>query len=208
MIAALYVETGGAYYGIPDVDPWSLEGVAQCGFFDRDARLYSGPWPVVAHPPCARWCRLAGLVEHRYGYKRGEDGGCFVSALGSVETFGGVLEHPAYSDAWSEFGLTPPPRTGGWVPSGRGWTCHVEQGHYGHAARKATWLYAVGCDLPDLQWGPSVARAWVSWADHPKYGVHLGRISKGEASQTPPAFCDLLLGMARSVRQDETRRTV
>lgn len=22
MIAALYVQTGGAYYGLPDVDPW------------------------------------------------------------------------------------------------------------------------------------------------------------------------------------------
>jgi hypothetical protein len=31
MIAALYVETGGVYYGLPDVDPWDEE---------RDARLY------------------------------------------------------------------------------------------------------------------------------------------------------------------------
>lgn len=38
-----------------------------------------------------------------------------------------------------------------------GWTCQVEQGHYGHRARKATWLYAVGVDLPTLKWGPSVA---------------------------------------------------
>ena len=35
MIAALYVETGGVYYGLPDVDPWDEE---------RDARLYDdGP---------------------------------------------------------------------------------------------------------------------------------------------------------------------
>jgi len=32
-------------------------------------------------------------------------------------------------------------------------TCHVEQGHYGHMSRKATWLYAVGVSLPSLQWG-------------------------------------------------------
>ena len=25
MIAALFVETGGAYFGLPDVDPWDKE---------------------------------------------------------------------------------------------------------------------------------------------------------------------------------------
>ena len=49
MIAALYVQTGGSYYGVEGVDPWDEA---------RDARLYSGPWPVVAHPPCQRWGKL------------------------------------------------------------------------------------------------------------------------------------------------------
>lgn len=92
MIAALFVQANGSYYGLPDVDPWDQK---------RDARLYPGPWPVVAHPPCSRWCRLAGLVEARWGHKRGEDGGCFAFALASVRRWGGVLEHPAYSDAWT-----------------------------------------------------------------------------------------------------------
>ena len=140
MIAALFVTKGGCYFGLPDVDPWDET---------RDARLYAGPWPVVAHPPCSRWCRLAGLVEARWGHKRGEDGGCFASALASVRRWGGVLEHPAYSDAWGAFGIARPPRTGGWVPAdgSGGWTCHVEQGRYGHPAKKATWLYACGVAL-------------------------------------------------------------
>lgn len=46
MIAALFVETNGCYFGQPGVDPWDI---------NRDARLYPGPWPVVAHPPCERW---------------------------------------------------------------------------------------------------------------------------------------------------------
>lgn len=75
MIAALFVEEGGAYYGLPDVDLWPES---------RDARSYHGPHPVVAHPPCSRWCRLAGLVEARWGHRRGEDGGCFAAALGAV----------------------------------------------------------------------------------------------------------------------------
>lgn len=47
-VAALFVETGGVYFGLPDVDPWDEA---------RDARKYAGPWPVVAHPPCERWGR-------------------------------------------------------------------------------------------------------------------------------------------------------
>jgi hypothetical protein len=80
MIAALFVQTDGVYFDLPDVDPWDIS---------RDARNYDGPHPVVAHPPCSRWCRLAGLVEARWGHKRGDDGGCFASAVSSVRKWGG-----------------------------------------------------------------------------------------------------------------------
>src|SRR5437588_11753206 len=63
-VAALYVDPNGVYANLPGVEVWDEA---------RDARLYAGPWPVVAHPPCARWCRLAGFVESRFGYKRGDD---------------------------------------------------------------------------------------------------------------------------------------
>ena len=49
-VAALYVETNGSYFGLPGVDPWDEP---------RDARLYAGPHPVVAHPPCQRWGQMA-----------------------------------------------------------------------------------------------------------------------------------------------------
>lgn len=198
MIAALYVKRGGPYYGLPDVDPWDEA---------RDARLYSGPHPVVAHPPCTRWCRLAGLVEARWGHKRGEDGGCFESALAAVRRWGGVLEHPAYSDAWAAFGLIPPPRSGGWVVADwvGGWTCHVEQGRYGHPAKKATWLYAVGTHLPSLKWGTvpdQESTALVSWCgNRVKSGESRPRVGKDAAAATPPEFRDVLLAMARSVRR-------
>lgn len=93
MIAALFVARRGVYAQLEGVDLWDER---------RDARTYAGPWPVVAHPPCSRWCRLAGLVEARWGHVRGDDGGCFASALQSVRVFGGVLEHPAYSLAWRD----------------------------------------------------------------------------------------------------------
>lgn len=197
MIAALYVQTGGSYFGFPDVDPWDEK---------RDARQYAGPHPVVAHPPCSRWCRLAGLVEARWGHKRGEDGGCFAAALRDVRKWGGVLEHPAYSDAWPHFGLPRPMRGGGWQRGiCGGWSCHVEQGRYGHPAKKATWLYAFGVEyLPDLRWGSipdGESKALVSWCgNNVKSWETRPRVGKAAASKTPVEFRDELIAMARSAQ--------
>lgn len=194
MVAALFVEPRVAYAGLPDVDLWDEV---------RDARKYTGPWPVVAHPPCARWCQLAGLVEARWGHKRGDDGGCFASAVGSVRRYGGVLEHPAYSDAWPAFGLPTPSRWGGWQRGlCGGWSCHVEQWHYGHPAKKATWLYAFGVELPTLRWGhvaDQKAAALVSWCgNRVASGERRPRVGKKRAAATPHEFRDVLLKMARS----------
>lgn len=194
MIAALFVQKNGHYFGLDGVDPWDEE---------RDAKKYNGPWPVVAHPPCSRWCRLAGLVEARWGHKRGEDGGCFASALRSVRLYGGVLEHPAYSDAWSTFGLQEPPIDGWQMCLDGGWVCHIEQGRYGHPAKKATWLYAFGVkNLPSLRWGripDGASQALVSWCGNKtKSGDLRPRLGKSQASQTPIEFRDILLGIARS----------
>ena len=148
MIAALFVESRGVYTGLPDVDPWDIK---------RDARLYAGPHPVVAHPPCQRWGRYwHGGPSVKERKTLGDDGGCFASALASVRKYGGVIEHPEASHAWETFKLAAPPKFGGWIRAGDGigWTCCVEQGNYGHKARKATWLYVTGVnDLPELKWG-------------------------------------------------------
>lgn len=205
MIAALYVETNGAYYGVEDIDPWDQE---------RDARLYPGPYPVVAHPPCAAWCRLAGFREARFGYKRGDDDGCFEAALNAVQTFGGVLEHPAHSKAWDQYGLTEPSWHGGWTYAFDGSaTAYIEQGRYGLPIRKATWLYAVNCDLPELRWGKiNDQDAWsdFTWTrrddgrlrfagrrEQFETGAHRGT-HKGVTAHTPTAFRDVLIAMARS----------
>lgn len=104
MIAALYVQTGGCYFGTPGVDPWDEP---------RDARLYAGPFSVVAHPPCERWGRYwFGSPSSPVRLKLGDDGGCFKAALASVRRWGGVLEHPEASAAWQHFGLTPPTKGG------------------------------------------------------------------------------------------------
>ena len=201
MIAALFVQRGGAYYGLPDVDPWDEA---------RDARLYPGPHPVIAHPPCARWCRLAGLVEKRWGHRRGEDDGCFVSALTSVRRYGGVLEHPAFSDAFAAYCI-PASMGVGWQRLGPGeWVAYVEQRHYGHAAKKATWLYAYGvADPPPLNRRRVADRessALVSWCgNHTSKFEKRPRVGKAAAAATPAAFRELLISIASLAHVDGAR---
>jgi hypothetical protein len=209
VIAALFVEGGGVYFGLPDVDPWDAR---------RDARRYAGPHAVVAHPPCERWGRYwFGGPSSAVRREKGDDDGCFEAALEAVRKFGGVLEHPEGSAAWPTFGLIRPLRGGGWsvAADGIGWTCCVEQGHYGHAARKATWLYAAHVDIPRLTWGPAKATARI---DSGSYHSHEERqkaraagellrgrraprrLGKKERAATPIPFRDLLLSIARTSR--------
>lgn len=190
LIAALYVERGGFYWDRDDVDPWDEE---------RDARNYTGPHPVVAHPPCSRWCQLAHINQKRYGHRVGEDGGCFSAALMAVRTWGGVLEHPAFSYAWPAYGL-PAPRRGGWIKTlgDPGWVTEVSQVAYGHPARKRTWLYAITGSPPPLDWSEPEPTAQVSWcANHGD--SPLPRVGKKKAAATPPQFGELLLSIAKSV---------
>lgn len=211
MVAALYVANNGSYVNLAGVDAWPQE---------RDARLYAGPFPVVAHPPCQRWGKMwfgQPLTVKRTGQRKikGDDGGCFAAALEAVRKHGGVLEHPAGSHAWAHFNLNEPPREGGWIAADfhGGWTCCVEQGRYGHYARKPTWLYAVGCDLPELDWGESepqydpavVARMGLKRAKRlGEVGARGGGKDSKPRIGTPEPFRDLLLSIARAARSSTT----
>jgi hypothetical protein len=202
-VAALFVESEGCYFNLLGVEPWDRA---------RDARLYTGNSPCVAHPPCERWGRYwSGGPSAKVRRKRGDDEGCFASALASVRRCGGVLEHPADSSAWAAFSLWSPPRHGGWVVADwlGGWTCCVEQGSYGHRARKATWLYAIGVELPALKWGPSTGIR-LDEGFHSKEERSAARaagvaprkrLSTTQNLATPPPFRDLLLSIARSARR-------
>lgn len=204
MIAALYVEPDGVYSGLPNVELWDRA---------RDARTYAGPHPVVAHPPCERWGRYWGGAPCKPNqYQLGDDGGCFAAAMVAVRAFGGVLEHPEGSHAWRAFDLIAPPRHGGWVVADfqGGWTCCIEQGHYGHMARKATWLYAHGVDLPSLRWGMGEQRLHpVALAKHGyekarRIGMMAmvgGKHKKRIRDATPIEFRDLLIGIALTGEQ-------
>lgn len=203
-VSALFVDSTGHYMNMPGVDPWPES---------RDARLYRGPNPVVAHPPCHLWVNMAAVNWKRYGRQRpawypgGDDGGCFASALASVRRGGGVLEHPAQSKAWdahvlcrpltewngSRFGWLVCP----WIPSdgsGRGyWVCEVWQSAYGHKARKRTWLLYCGKRQPlELNWSREPGTHQVGWFDRNK-----PTLSKKEAILSPLSFAEELIRLAR-----------
>lgn len=213
-VAALFVERDGIYSGRNNVDLWDSS---------RDARNYVGPWPVVAHPPCERWGRYwSGGPSAKVRRKMGDDGGLFNTAYASVCRYGGVLEHPEASHAWSRFCIPRPPRKGGWIfcgvtDGGEGvrarWTCCVEQGHYGHRARKATWLFAVlpvGLQPPELLWGPSSGQRLDEGfhsAEERRTARAQGikprpRLSKRENVNTPPLFAELLISIAQTACLD------
>lgn len=199
-VAALFVRADSVYKTLPGVDCWDEQ---------RDARKWPGGCPVVAHPPCARWGRYWGGHPKQWPrLKLGDDGGLFELALRFVREWGGVIEHPEASAAWRVFGLNAPPRDGHWISADfhGGWTCCLEQAHFGHRARKATWLYAkTGGPLPAPPWGRAPGNfikldEGYHSAEERRRAVKRGaaeRLSKAEREATPRPFAEWLVDLAR-----------
>ena len=182
-VAALFTRANSVYKTMPGVEAYDAQ---------RDARTYVGPWPVVAHPPRARWSMTNGVVLSRYPHKAdefawGNDGGLFEFAVATVRRFGGVLEHPAQSRAFGHFGM---PRIGRGRDRFGGWSCEVRQVDWGHRAEKRTWLYIVGVgpdELPQLPAGGA------------KPSGRCELMGKAEREHTPLAFAAWLVEVARRV---------
>jgi hypothetical protein len=196
-VAALFVDAAGCYANQAGIDAWPQS---------RDARRYAGPWPVVAHPPCHLWVNLAALNYKRYGRdhnRPGNDGGCFAAALEAVRKWGGVLEHPAGSNAWRAHDLTPPLAMGWQRSLFGGWVCEVWQSAYGHKARKRTWLYYSGTAHPfELRWTRAPGTHQCGWFDRIK-----PTLSKRDANATPPEFRDELLRLALLANNGDVPRS-
>lgn len=173
-VAALYIDARrGPYAHMDGVDAWGV---------DRDARLYEGPWPVVAHPPCEAWGAFRWRAHDRYR-------DCGPRAVEQVRRWGGVLEHPVGSGLWSACGLPGP----GCLPDRwGGHTIEVEQVRWGHPALKPTWLYIVGCaDLPQV---PPMREPTHRIADG---GRELPHLPKTKRHITPPELAVWLVEVAR-----------
>lgn len=180
-IAALYVDPKGPYFGREGIDAWDET---------RDARLYDGPDPVVAHPPCGPWSRLRHMNRH-------QDPMCAIYAVRQVRQFGGVLEHPRGSMLWRYMGLPAPGCFDAW-----GCTIEVNQMAWGHACAKPTWLYLVRVDFETAcrgYRGGGIATHIVARGK----GLLDAALPVAHAAlkrRTPPAFADYLISLARSVK--------
>jgi hypothetical protein len=198
-ISVLFAETDGVYFNDDRIDPWDIK---------RNAMLYKGNKPVIAHPPCKRWGRYwSGGPSSKTKLLKGDDNNMFAHSLWVVRTFGGIIEHPEASHAWSWFGLNKPPKKGEWVKADNygGLTCCVEQGHYGHKARKATWLYINKIKPIELKWGSSGSKMKMELSPHSKEQARLlrsdpsykpmKRLTPFERLSTPKEFKELLIKM-------------
>jgi hypothetical protein len=168
-VAALYVDPRGPYPKIAGVD---------CYDETRDARLYEGPFPVVAHPPCGAWGSLRHLrVPNR---ERRDDADCGPRAVEQVRKYGGVLEQPARSKLWDRCGM-PGPHAG--QDEFGGYSVEVTQVSWGHVARKRTWLYFVGVPL-------HFVRNTMRFGGTPTHWVSGGRLHdrKGSGGVVPPGI--------------------
>jgi hypothetical protein len=209
-VAALFVDRLGPY---PKMGDWHAPASPtnpriDCWTVERDARLYRGPWPVVAHPPCGPWGRL----RHLY---KGNEHGCAPIAVGFVRTHGGVLEHPAGSLLWRESALPEPGDPRG-CDAFHGYTIEIDQCEWGHVARKRTWLYLVGIPREALEAPPFPGREPTHWISGGR-----GRVGKKakttpvppgikvasacQRRRTPPLLAEYLVRLARAASVAHSR---
>jgi hypothetical protein len=183
-VSVLYVDPRGPYPKLV-ADWWDEQ---------RDARLYAGPNPVVAHPPCGPWGSLS-----RRSLETTRD--LAPMAVAQVRKFGGVLEHPRGSKLFRHL-LMPFP---GELPDACGGRSYdLEQVSWGHPCRKPTWIYVVRVDptlVRPLIGGEPTHQIWGSRASGHRHRTDLKAAHAGMRRRTPPAFAEWLIGLAAAARR-------
>ena len=155
-VAVLFARVDSVYKELPGCDVWD---------WVRDALLYRGELPVVAHPPCRAWGKLRAMAKPREGEKE-----LAFFAVDQVRRCGGVLEHPAASLLWGAAGLPEPGRRDDFG----GFTLVAPQKWWGHKAEKLTRFYVVGVE-------PRAVPAMPLDLREAEYVVTSGSIARGTA---------------------------
>jgi hypothetical protein len=179
-VSVLYVQEKSIYKTL-GMDCWDEE---------RDARLFPGGNPVVAHPPCRLWSRMRGLSTAPASEKT-----LALLAIDQVRKNGGVLEHPASSTLWPTW--LPLPGKG--VDHYGGYSISVNQHWWGHKAEKKTFLYIVGVSMAELPPVP-LSLNCVEYTVGSSGKGHRKEVSKHERSATPLEFARFLIEIAGRVK--------
>ncbi len=188
MIAVLFARSDSIYKGIPGCDVFDI---------DRDALTFSGGMPVIAHPPCRSWGRLAHMAKPRPGERE-----LAPWAVDQIRKWGGVLEHPVTSRLWKEKPLPGP----GERDQFGGFSIVVPQYWFGHRCEKMTSLYICGIEPSEL---PEIGFK----LGEPEYVIMKSRnnhhrkkvVDKPEREKTPEPFAHFLIDIARQCRPQEVK---
>jgi hypothetical protein len=183
-VAVLFARQDSVYKAFDNLDVYDI---------DRDARIYSGNLPIVAHLPCRAWGKLKHFAKPRPGEKE-----LAIFAINTVRKNGGVLEHPSGSSLWNDQNLPAP----GAIDQFLGYTLIVNQHWFGHRAEKRTMLYIVGCNKEDLP-------LFTARNDKPTHVVNNSKtsknkrpeISKAEREKTPVEFAKFLIEIAKNCKR-------
>lgn len=165
-----------------------------CGFDDvtvyddrRDARLFDGVGPVVAHPPCRAW---SAFTRHQ-AKPPADEILLWPWCVAVISICGGVLEHPAYSRLF-DFCDIPTP---GESPRRGLWSMAIDQSWFGFCASKRTWLVFSGIDRDQLP--PIPFRLHNPHGDRRRWQV----MSRRQRAATSEEFARWLVDVARLTRR-------
>lgn len=185
-VAVLFARRDSIYKTLPGCDVWDE---------DRDARIWPGGAPVVAHPPCRLW---GGLSHLSTADKR--EKWCGIMAVSAVRIWGGCLEHPQRSKLWKTASLPAP-------DEGRdefgGFTVAFPQMWFGHPAEKWTWIYVCGiapAQVPEIPFRLGEATHKVTnGGEHPRAGEpgYRPEVTRYWRDATPWALANWLVTIAR-----------
>ena len=189
LVSVLFARRDSIYKTLPGCDVWDI---------DRDALSFDGVGPIVAHPPCRAWGRLAHMANPRPGERD-----LAPWAVAQIRAKGGVLEHPAASKLWPTCSLPDPGELDGWG----GFTVQVQQFWWGHRAEKWTRLYICGCEPSDIPPIPHrdgrpprvISTSHGLRRGHPNFRT---RCTDREREATPPMLAEWLVAAARRCKSN------
>lgn len=167
-----------------------------CDVYDqeRNALTWSGGEPALYHPPCRLFCKLKHLAKAPINEKE-----LAYWSVDMVQKYGGVLEHPAYSNLWAEKNLPLPGQSDEF-----GFSIDINQSWFGHKTHKRTWLYIVGItakELPDYQcWETNITHQFRFNKRNRK--SNLKELSKKQALATPPEFAKWLIEIVERIKSN------